>query len=113
MKRPTSTLNTHSLVSFTLIIHHEESSSQRSYNPSLLLRNYSGDTITATKYTRAMPDQPQPTPIVYDNDTRYPGPLVHPPPGYIKGIPTQAELDAQARMFTWGELKEIISMLTR
>jgi len=54
-----------------------------------------------------MPDQPPP--VVYDGDTRYPGPLVHPPPEYIKGIPTQAELDAQARMFTWGELKEIIS----
>lgn len=54
-----------------------------------------------------MPDQPPA--VVYDGDTRYPGPLVHPPPEYIKGIPTQAELDAQARMFTWGELKEIIS----
>lgn len=51
----------------------------------------------------------QPTPIIYDDDTRYPGPAVHPPPEYITGIPTQRELDAQARMFTWGELKEIIS----
>jgi hypothetical protein len=33
---------------------------------------------------------------------------VHPPPEDVKGLPTQAELDAQARMFTWGELKEII-----
>jgi hypothetical protein len=55
----------------------------------------------------------QPTPIMYDDDTRYPGPEVHPPPEYITGIPTQGELDAQARMFTWGELKEIISKSTR
>lgn len=52
--------------------------------------------------------QPQPTPVIYDNDTRYPGPLVHPPPAEITGMPTQSELDAQARMFTWGELKEIV-----
>jgi len=50
----------------------------------------------------------QPEPIIYDDDTRYPGPDVHPPPGYITGIPTQRELDAQARMFTWGELKGIV-----
>lgn len=46
--------------------------------------------------------------VVYDGDVRYPGPPVHPPPAYITGIPSQAELDAQARMFTWGELKEIV-----
>jgi hypothetical protein len=46
--------------------------------------------------------------MIYDGDTRYPGPQVHPPPEYITGIPTQQELDAQARMFTWGELKEVI-----
>lgn len=50
----------------------------------------------------------QPEPIIYDDDTRYPGPNVHPPPEYITGIPTQRELDAQARMFTWGELKGIV-----
>jgi len=50
----------------------------------------------------------QPEPIIYDDDTRYPGPDVHPPPEYITGIPTQRELDAQARMFTWGELKGIV-----
>lgn len=48
------------------------------------------------------------TPVVYDGDTRYPGPVAYPPPAYITGIPTQSELDAQARMFTWGELKEIV-----
>lgn len=46
--------------------------------------------------------------VVYDDDHRYPGPPAHPPPSYITGIPTQGELDAQARMFTWGELKEIV-----
>lgn len=50
----------------------------------------------------------QPTPIIYDDDARYPGPQVHPPPEYISGIPSQGELDAQARMFTWGELKGIV-----
>lgn len=48
------------------------------------------------------------TPVVYDGDTRYPGPVAYPPPAYVTGIPTQSELDAQARMFTWGELKEIV-----
>lgn len=46
--------------------------------------------------------------VIYDGDERYPGPIAHPPPAYITGIPNQAELDAQARMFTWGELKEIV-----
>ena len=53
-------------------------------------------------------EEMQPEPIIYDDDTRYPGPNVHPPPEYITGIPTQRELDAQARMFTWGELKGIV-----
>jgi hypothetical protein len=53
-------------------------------------------------------EEMQPEPIIYDDDTRYPGPKVHPPPEYITGIPTQRELDAQARMFTWGELKGIV-----
>lgn len=47
--------------------------------------------------------------VIYNNDERYPGPEAHPPPDYIKGIPTQAELDAYPRMFTWGELKGIVS----
>lgn len=46
--------------------------------------------------------------VVYNGDTRYPGPKPHPPPAFIKGIPSQQELDAYPRMFTWGELKEII-----
>lgn len=44
----------------------------------------------------------------YLNDHRYPGPATHPPPAQVHGLPTQAELDAYPRMFTWGELKEII-----
>jgi hypothetical protein len=46
--------------------------------------------------------------VTYLSDTRYPGPPSHPPPAFIEGIPTQADLDAYPRMFTWGELKEII-----
>ncbi|KAK8870082.1 hypothetical protein IAR55_000652 [Kwoniella newhampshirensis] len=46
--------------------------------------------------------------VIYCNDTRYPGPKAHPAPPAITGLPTQAELDAYPRMFTWGELKEII-----
>ena len=46
--------------------------------------------------------------VVYDDDHRYPRPTAHTPPGHITGITTQSELDAQARMFTWGELKEIV-----
>ena len=46
--------------------------------------------------------------VIYLGDNRYPAPHVHPPPAQIKGIPTQAELDAFPRMFTWGELKEIV-----
>jgi hypothetical protein len=44
----------------------------------------------------------------YLSDTRYPGPPVHALPSHIHGVPTQAELDAFPRMFTWGELKEIV-----
>ncbi|WWD15625.1 hypothetical protein CI109_100047 [Kwoniella shandongensis] len=46
--------------------------------------------------------------VVYANDTRYPGPKSHPAPANVTGLPTQAELDAYPRLFTWGELKEII-----
>lgn len=45
----------------------------------------------------------------YLSDHRYPGPSTHPCPSYIEGLPTQAELDAHPRMFTWGELKEIVT----
>jgi hypothetical protein len=47
--------------------------------------------------------------VVYNNDRRYPGPEVYPLPDFVGGTATQAELDAQPRLFTWGELKEIIS----
>ncbi|WVQ77604.1 hypothetical protein IAR50_007292 [Cryptococcus sp. DSM 104548] len=46
--------------------------------------------------------------VIYNNDTRYPGPASHPAPPEVTGLPTQAELDAYPRLFTWGELKEII-----
>ncbi|WVQ80115.1 hypothetical protein IAT38_002216 [Cryptococcus sp. DSM 104549] len=46
--------------------------------------------------------------VVYCDDRRYPGPATHPAPPDITGTPTQAELDAYPRMFTWGELKQII-----
>lgn len=46
--------------------------------------------------------------VVYCGDTRYPGPAYYPAPPEIKGTPSQAELDAHPRLFTWGELKEII-----
>jgi hypothetical protein len=52
-------------------------------------------------------------PVVYNGDERYPGPQAHLPPSDILGIPSQAELDAFPRMFTWGELKEIICECTR
>ena len=51
--------------------------------------------------------------VVYDDDDRYPGPTIHPPPDHIQGIPTQAQLDAFPRMFTWGELKEIVCESTQ
>lgn len=47
--------------------------------------------------------------VIYSNDTRYPGPPIHPPPREITGLPTNEELDAYPRMFEWGELKEIVS----
>ncbi|KAE8538175.1 hypothetical protein D1P53_005513 [Cryptococcus gattii VGV] len=46
--------------------------------------------------------------VIYNNDTRYPGPPIHPPPREITGLPTHEELDAYPRMFEWGELKEIV-----
>lgn len=46
--------------------------------------------------------------VVYCGDTRYPGPASYPVPEGVEGVPTQAELDAHPRLFTWGELKEII-----
>ncbi|WVN87411.1 uncharacterized protein L203_102590 [Cryptococcus depauperatus CBS 7841] len=45
--------------------------------------------------------------IQYINDTRYPGPKVHPATDKV-GIPPLAELDAYPRLFTWGEIKDII-----
>jgi len=51
--------------------------------------------------------------VIYNNDRRYPGPEAYPLPDMISGAPTQAELDAQPRLFTWGELKEIISEYTK
>ncbi|BEI83162.1 hypothetical protein CcaverHIS002_0310300 [Cutaneotrichosporon cavernicola] len=45
---------------------------------------------------------------IWDNDTRYPAPEAFELPPFIHGVPTQAQLDAQPRLFTFGELKEII-----
>lgn len=50
---------------------------------------------------------------MYLDDKRYAGPACHPPPAEVKGLPTQRELDAFPRMFTWGELKDIIRELHR
>lgn len=47
--------------------------------------------------------------VIWGDDTRYPGPQAFELPDFISGVPTQAELDAQPRLFTWGELKEFIS----
>ncbi|WVQ69614.1 uncharacterized protein L199_007834 [Kwoniella botswanensis] len=44
----------------------------------------------------------------YLDDTRYPGPKIHEASAEIAGLPTQDELDAYPRMYTWGELKEVI-----
>lgn len=44
----------------------------------------------------------------YLDDARYPGPATYPPPAQVRGLPTQAELEAYQRMFTWGDLKEIV-----
>ena len=46
--------------------------------------------------------------VIYNHDLRYPGPAIFLPPAFIIGIPSQEELDAYPRMFTWGELKEIV-----
>ncbi|KAL7420630.1 hypothetical protein Q5752_004581 [Cryptotrichosporon argae] len=46
--------------------------------------------------------------VLYADDRRYPGPIAHPAPPTVTGLPTQAELDAHPRLFTWGELKGII-----
>lgn len=46
--------------------------------------------------------------LYFKGDKRYPAPTVFPVPEIIKGIPTQEDLDAHPRLFTWGELKEII-----
>ncbi|WWC68263.1 uncharacterized protein I206_102186 [Kwoniella pini CBS 10737] len=51
---------------------------------------------------------PQFSEVIYLNDRRYPGPNAHEASKDISGLPTQEELDAYPRMFTWGELKEII-----
>ncbi|OCF33737.1 hypothetical protein I316_04449 [Kwoniella heveanensis BCC8398] len=48
------------------------------------------------------------TEVIYLNDRRYPGPTYHPASEDIAGLPTQEELDAYPRMFTWGELKQTI-----
>jgi hypothetical protein len=50
--------------------------------------------------------------VVYQNDHRYPPPNIHQAPESIEGLPTVEELDAFPRMFTWGELKEIVSEWT-
>jgi hypothetical protein len=46
--------------------------------------------------------------VIYNNDTRYPGPKTYGAPSSISGLPTQEELDAFPRMFSWGELKAIV-----
>ncbi|WVW78067.1 hypothetical protein I302_100018 [Kwoniella bestiolae CBS 10118] len=46
--------------------------------------------------------------VFYLNDRRYPGPRAHDASAEITGLPTQEELDAYPKMFTWGELKDII-----
>ncbi|WWC86570.1 uncharacterized protein L201_001447 [Kwoniella dendrophila CBS 6074] len=46
--------------------------------------------------------------VIYLNDRRYPGPKAHEASRDITGLPTQEELDAYPKMFTWGELKGII-----
>ncbi|WWD00940.1 hypothetical protein V866_007878 [Kwoniella sp. B9012] len=46
--------------------------------------------------------------VTYLDDTRYPGPSIHEASAEIAGLPTQEELDAYPRMYTWGELKEVI-----
>lgn len=48
------------------------------------------------------------TDIIYNGDTRYPGPSLYLPPREIEGLPTQEELDGFGRMFSWAEVKEIV-----
>jgi hypothetical protein len=49
-------------------------------------------------------------PVTYLNDTRYPGPEPYPPPAELEGlILLVEEVEACPRLFTWGELKEIVS----
>ncbi|GMK53531.1 hypothetical protein CspeluHIS016_0101170 [Cutaneotrichosporon spelunceum] len=45
---------------------------------------------------------------IWDSDTRYPAPEAFELPSFIEGVPTQAEFDAQPRLYTWGELKDVI-----
>jgi len=46
--------------------------------------------------------------LYFLNDRRYPAPKGFAAPSFIEGLPTQAELDACPRLFTWGEIKKII-----
>ncbi|OCF53979.1 hypothetical protein L486_08536 [Kwoniella mangroviensis CBS 10435] len=46
--------------------------------------------------------------VTFLDDARYPGPSIHEASAEIAGLPTQDELDAYPRMYTWGELKEVI-----
>lgn len=45
---------------------------------------------------------------MYYDDYRYPGPSAHAAPTHIHGLPTDAELAVFPKLFTWGELKEIV-----
>lgn len=47
--------------------------------------------------------------VIWNGDTRYPGPKTYGLPDYIKGVPSQEEIEALPEMFTWGEIKETIS----
>lgn len=46
--------------------------------------------------------------IVWNGDKRYPGPKAYLLPDFIKGVPSQDEIEAMPDMFTWGEIKEQI-----
>lgn len=50
---------------------------------------------------------------IWGDDRRYPAPDAFGLPSFIDGVPSQAELDAQPRLFTWGELKDVIRALPR
>jgi hypothetical protein len=68
-----------------------------------------GNRSTLPEHTFVMPARfTRENEVVYCGDTRYPGPAYYPAPPEITGTPSQAELDAHPRLFTWGELKEII-----